>query len=148
MRKISTGQRVIPIGLVFFLVGAGSQDLSLVETARNNDSERLRSLVEQGADVNAAWGDGTTALHWVSYWDDVESSDLLIRAGADANATTDLGVTPLWPASLNGSPAMVRRLLRAGANPERLAPPWRDAGYDGCALRQSRGGRGVACGGR
>ena len=117
MRKISTGQRVIPIGLVFFLVGAGSQDLSLVETARNNDSERLRSLVEQGADVNAAWGDGTTALHWVSYWDDVESSDLLIRAGADANATTDLGVTPLWPASLNGSPAMVRRLLRAGANP-------------------------------
>ena len=33
------------------------------------------------------------------------------------NATTDLGVTPLWAASQNGSAAMVRKLLEAGANP-------------------------------
>ena len=64
-----------------------------------------------------AEADGTTALHWASYRDDVESADLLIGAGANVNATNDLGATPLWTASLNGSAAMVRRLLETGADP-------------------------------
>jgi ankyrin repeat protein len=68
-------------------------------------------------DVNAAEGDGTTALHWVSHWDDVDAADLLIGTGADVNTANYLGVRPLWPASLHGSTAMVRRLLEAGANP-------------------------------
>ena len=62
--------------------------------------------------------DGTTALHWASYRDDLESADLLIRAGANVNAANDLGATPLWTASLNGSAAIVRRLLQAGAESE------------------------------
>ena len=78
----------------------------------------MRALLKQGANVNAADGDGTTALHWASYRDDLESADLLIRAGANVNAANDLGATPLWAASLNGSAAMVRRLLQAGAEPE------------------------------
>ena len=77
----------------------------------------LRALVQKKADVNAAEADGTTALHWASYRDDLESAELLIRAGAKVNAANDLGATPLWTASLNGSAAMVRRLLQAGADP-------------------------------
>ena len=65
-----------------------------------------------------AQADGTTALHWAAYRDDVDSADLLIRAGAKVNAANDLGVTPLWAACENGSAAMVRRLLQAGANPD------------------------------
>jgi ankyrin repeat protein len=67
--------------------------------------------------VSATEADGSTALHWASYRDDLESADLLIRAGANVNAANDLGATPLWAASQNGSTAMVRRLLEAGANP-------------------------------
>ena len=78
---------------------------------------RCARSIQQGASVNAAEADGTTALHWASYRDDLESADLLIRAGAKVNAANDLGATPLWTASLNGSAAMVRRLLDAGANP-------------------------------
>ena len=89
----------------------------LVDAARNGDRDALRALLQKGANVNAAEADGTTALHWASYRDDVESADLLIRAGAKVNAANDLGATPLWTASLNGSEAMVRRLLEAGANP-------------------------------
>jgi len=89
----------------------------LIDAARNADADALRALLKQGVDVNAAAGDGTTALHWASYRDDVDSADLLIRAGANVNAANDLGATALWTASLNGSAAMVRRLLQAKADP-------------------------------
>jgi ankyrin repeat protein len=98
-------------------MGAGGDRPSLVDATRNADRDALRALLKQGANVNAADADGTTALHWASYRDDVESADLLIRAGAKVNAANDLGATPLWTASLNGSVTMVRRLLEAGANP-------------------------------
>ncbi|HMF98361.1 MAG TPA: ankyrin repeat domain-containing protein [Vicinamibacterales bacterium] len=90
---------------------------ALLDAAKNADADAVRVLVQKKVDVNAADADGTTALHWASYRDDVASADLLIRAGARVDAATDLGVTPLWNASLNGSEAMVARLLKAGANP-------------------------------
>ena len=96
---------------------AGAAQPGVEEAAKNGDKATLRGLIQKKADVNAAEPDGTTALHWASYHDDLESADLLIRAGAKVNAVTDLGATALWAASQNGSSAMVRRLLEAGANP-------------------------------
>lgn len=104
----------------YFLLGtiAFAADRSpLTDAAKNGDGNALRALINQGANVNAAETDGTTALHWASYRDDVENADLLLRAGAKVSSANDLGATPLWIASLNGSAAMVRRLLQAGANP-------------------------------
>lgn len=93
-----------------------AERVAIIEAAKNADQGALRALIAQGADVNAAEPDGTTALHWASYRDDVESADAMLRAGARVNSVNDLGATPLWIASLNGSAAMVRRLLEAGAN--------------------------------
>jgi ankyrin len=109
-------RRLIPL-LGVLLIGAGGARPPVVDAARNADRDALRALLQQGASVNAADADGTTALHWASYRDDVETANLLIRAGARVNAANDLGATPLWTASLNGSAAMVQRLLEAGANP-------------------------------
>jgi ankyrin len=89
----------------------------LVDAAKNADVSVLRTLITQRVDVNAASADGTTALHWASYRDNLDAADLLIRAGARVDAANDLGATPLWIASTNGSAAMVRRLLQAGAHP-------------------------------
>jgi uncharacterized protein len=90
---------------------------TLPEAAKHSDKATLRQLLKPGVNVNAAEGDGSTALLWAAYRDDLESADLLIRAGANVNAANDIGVTPLWAASENGSVAMVKKLLAAGANP-------------------------------
>ncbi|HJU44467.1 MAG TPA: ankyrin repeat domain-containing protein [Vicinamibacterales bacterium] len=91
----------------------------LIEAAKSGDRATLSVLVQKTTDVNISEADGTTALHWVSYRDDVDSAQLLLRRGANVNAANDLGATPLWIACEHGSAAMVRTLLQAGADPNR-----------------------------
>src|ERR1700756_5596765 len=105
------GALVLAACSVGLLVASDSGRPALVEAAKSGDKVALRALLQKRVDVNAADADGSTALHWASYRDDVESAALLIRAGANVNVANDLGVTPLWPAAENGSSAMVRTLL-------------------------------------
>jgi ankyrin repeat protein len=90
---------------------------SLLEVAKHGDNYAVRVLIQKKADVNAAEPDGTTALHWAAYNNDLDCVDLLLHSGANPNQANDLGATPLWNASQNGSLAIVKRLLEAGANP-------------------------------
>jgi ankyrin repeat protein len=117
---ITAGRRRLALAaLVVALVGAGRlADVGIVDAVKAGDREALRTLLQGGADVNERTGDGSTALLWASYRDDVESAQLLIAAGADVNAANDLGATPLWAASRNASPAMARLLLDAKAKPD------------------------------
>ncbi len=66
--------------------------------------------------MNATQADGTTALHWAAYNEDVETAALLLKAGANADAVNRYGAAPLAQACESGSAAMVRLLLDAGAN--------------------------------
>ena len=96
---------------------AASTDLRLIQAIRGKDGAAVRTLVRARADVNAAQGDGATALHWAVHYDDLATVDLLLQAGARVNASNDLGVTPLYLACTNRNAAMVDRLLLAEANP-------------------------------
>jgi uncharacterized protein len=95
---------------------ARAGDLRLVEAARNQDQQQIRTLLNQHTDVNARAEDGSTALLWAAHWNDPQTADLLIRAGADANTANDFKMTPLSQACTNASTAMVDLLLQAGAN--------------------------------
>lgn len=113
-----TGRLVwaVPAMLVV-LVAPAAADVRIVEAARARDAQAVAALIKQKADVNAAEGDGATALHWAVQRDELRIAQLLIAAKANVNATNDYAVTPLWLAATNGSPAMVKALLDAGANP-------------------------------
>jgi len=81
----------------------------------NNDA--VRSLLKQAADVNAAQGDGMTALHWAAMKDDADLVQTLLFAGANVRATTRIGsYTPLILAAKSGSGAVIGPLLKSGAD--------------------------------
>src|SRR5919108_6125633 len=90
----------------------------VADAAMRRDIERVRLLLQQGADVNAPQGDGMTALHWAAEHGDAELARMLIYAGARSAPVTRIGgYTPLHLAGKAGSAAVVTLLLEAGAEP-------------------------------
>jgi ankyrin repeat protein len=94
----------------------GAEITPVADAAERMDQKKLRALLEQRVDVNAAQTDGMTALHWAAYHDDLAMAKLLLRAGANAKAANRYGVTPLTLACTNGNGEFVEALLEAGAD--------------------------------
>jgi ankyrin repeat protein len=101
---------------------AASSRAPLADAVEKMDSSKIHALVKQRVDVNAPQADGTTALHWAAYKDELSVAELLVGAGANAKAANRYGVTPLSLACTNGSAAMVDLLLKAGADPNAALP--------------------------
>jgi ankyrin repeat protein len=105
---------------LLMVVGAAAapEDLRLVNAAKDQDPQQVRTLLKGRPDVNVRSEDGSTALLWAAHWNDLQTAELLVRAGADANVANDFRMTPLSRACTNGSTAFVDLLLKAGANPD------------------------------
>ncbi|MEP7119260.1 MAG: ankyrin repeat domain-containing protein, partial [Acidobacteriota bacterium] len=90
---------------------------SVADAVMNGDAAAVRTLLRAGADVNAAQGDGMTALHWAALKNEPEIAEMLLFAGANHAAVTRLGVyTPLHLAARAGSAPIVAALIAAGAD--------------------------------
>jgi len=111
---------VSTIGLVVALsIGAHASIAAspIADAASRGDREAVKSLLQKAADVNAAQGDGMTALHWAAMNGDAELAQMLIVAGANIKATTRLGAyTPLYLASQHGQAQVLQALIKAGAD--------------------------------
>ncbi len=100
-----------------FLLAASPSTESLFDAAGRDDVEKVRALLEEGADVNATQGDGMTALHRAARTGSLAMAELLIGAGANLEARTRLGEhTPLHVASASGRSGVVALLVAAGAD--------------------------------
>ena len=52
---------VVSVSIFLASAGAHASDAPLADAAKNNDLDRVRTLMTAGADVNAAQGDGTVS---------------------------------------------------------------------------------------
>jgi uncharacterized protein len=116
-RTMNTHRRCVGLiaATLFGLIAtphADATDARVADAARRGDATAVRTLVQQGADVNGALGDGMTALHWAAQHGDDALAALLMGSGANPRATTRIGRhTPLHIAADGGHPAVVRALL-------------------------------------
>jgi uncharacterized protein len=105
------------------LLAAATPDSLVADAAMRGDAAGVRELLKQAADVNAAQGDGMTALHWAADKGDVELARLLLVAGANVRASTRIGAyTPVFLAARSGHAAVVKTLLEAGADTKAGSP--------------------------
>jgi uncharacterized protein len=104
-------------GLCMAVLVSAAGDPRLSEAAMQGNKDTVRALLKQRVDVDASQGDGTTALHWAAFRDDLDMAKMLIAAGANVKAETREGaITPLFMACTNGNAAMIDLLLKSGAD--------------------------------
>ncbi len=112
------GTLVAALVLTLLVSAATPPESPVADAAMRGDQGSVRALLQQGADVNAAQGDGMTALHWAAERGDLEMARMLIYAGAGLEAVTRMAeYTPLHLASRAGHGAVVGALLEAGSDP-------------------------------
>jgi ankyrin repeat protein len=128
MMKLSSRNSVaLSISLTVILCIAGltvgaAPDTRIADAAMRGDGSAVRALLKEAADVNAAQGDGMTALHWAATKGDAELAQLLLYAGANVKAATRIGgFTPLFMAAENGNAAVLEVLLKAKSDVKQTA---------------------------
>jgi ankyrin repeat protein len=115
--KAVRGSKVLGALFLAVLIGADAPESPVADAAMMGDVDVVRQLLREGADVNAAQGDGMSALHWAAERGSAELTEMLLYAGATVDAVTRIGkYTPLHIASRNGQAQVVSAVLSAGAD--------------------------------
>ncbi len=118
MRRLRVLALVGALSLIL-VAAAPVPESRVADAAMKGDVTTVRTLLRDGADVNAAQGDGMTALHWAALNGDITTMDLLLIGGAVVEPLTRVGgYTPLHLASSRGHAPIVARLLEAGSKPK------------------------------
>lgn len=119
MRKLGSPPSFLFLAALFWVATASivAAPETVAEAAQRGDLDHVRSLLADGADVDSAFGDGMTGLHWAARGGNAAMAELLITFGANLEATTRIGAhTPLHVASKAGRGHVVAILLEAGSD--------------------------------
>ncbi len=110
--------------VAFFLVAAlyagsasaGDLDKGFARAVAEGDIHKLRTLIGQGADVNATNKEGETALMVASLEGRLEVAKLLVEKGANVNAKDSVGANALHYAAMGGSLDVIKYLVKMGVD--------------------------------
>lgn len=116
--------RLSVVSLVSLLTWANAAlaQSEIADAAMQRDNDAVRSLLQDGFNVNAAQADGATALHWAAYHHDADLAKQLLESGADASAANRNGSTAMWLAASHGDATMIETLLAGGADASEQLP--------------------------
>ena len=99
------------------MLSADAGTAPVADAAQAGDKAAVRAFLKQAVEVNAAQGDGMTALHWAAMNNDAELAQLLLYASANVRATTRIGgYTPLLLAAERGYSEVMEPLISGGAD--------------------------------
>ena len=96
-------------------------ELDIFEATTLGDTGRLRSLLRDHPDLVGTYSaDGFTPLHLASFFSQPQAAEELLAHGADPNAVATNGskLAVINSAAASNNAALVKMLLRAGANPD------------------------------
>ncbi|KAJ9457220.1 hypothetical protein DIPPA_23260 [Diplonema papillatum] len=119
---------------------SGRDGTALMGVCVWGDTADVQTLLDAGADVNAAAGDGTTALRVAISYSRKAVFAMLVAAGANVNARDSCGETALHEVSEYGRQQYISLLLAAGAQVDIQS----NAGETPLMLAVKRGQRGAA----
>jgi ankyrin repeat protein len=114
------GIALVTASLLSLTTMAAAPDVA--NAAMKGNRAAVKTLIDQKVDVNIAQPDGSTALHWAAYRQDIELANMLLKAGANPKTPTRDGATPLSLASTNGDAPLITALIKAGADPNEKLP--------------------------
>jgi len=110
---------LLPLALLVAGPAFAATESPLADAVENGRTDAALGMIRRDdTDVNAAQGDGTTALHWAAYQLDAALVGELLSHGAKANTQNRYGASPLSEAVKGANIEIVEKLLAAGADVE------------------------------
>jgi ankyrin repeat protein len=94
----------------------GHGHTALMRAALDGNTEKVKELIHQSADINQSDDQGRTALMFAVINGHYETMKVLLEHGADVNVRSNKGGTALMGAALAGDLRMVQALLDKGAD--------------------------------
>src|SRR5437879_10311512 len=116
---MNSALRLLSLATGMLLAAASAADVNadLQTAVKAGDLDRVKTLLDQRADVNSRNAVGAAPIHEAAWNGNVELIDLLLARGADVNLRhADGGSTPLHYAVITNHVEAVRTLLKHGAD--------------------------------
>ncbi len=114
-RRMSNNRRRLALVVPTAVSGRGR--MLPISAIVNGNVDRINSLLDAKADINATTNMGTTALHWSVAHGSIQLTTFLVRRGAEVGARNQDGDTPLHVAALQGNMPAVEFIVALG-NPD------------------------------
>ena len=117
----------LPLATIFAARNYGMDNISVPESAHlgsklcmailRGDNMKMVEFLQRGADINHVdEPDGWTPLIYSIYYDNKYARDELLKQGADILKSDYSYRTPLMFAAIRGDSALIKKLIRLGAN--------------------------------